>query len=73
MLRTIITKEFTDNILNLRFIVGFVLCIVITLSCAIILSHDYQKDLKDHSLRVSLQDEFLDNYAHTNRIGFTEK
>ena len=69
MLRTIITKEFLDNILNLRFIVGFILCLIITLSCVIILSHDYQKDLKDHSLRVSLQDEFLDNYAHTNRIG----
>ena len=69
MLRIIITKELTDNILNLRFIVGFILCLVITISCVIILCHDYQKDLKDHSLRVSLQDEFLDNYAHTNRIG----
>lgn len=69
MLKSIITKEFLDNILNLRFIVGFILCIIITLSCVIILSHDYQKEMKDYSLRVSLQDEFLDNYAHTNRIG----
>ena len=69
MLKTIITKEFTDNILNLRFIVGFILCIIITLSCVIILSHDYQREMKDHSLRVSLQEDFLNNYAHTNRIG----
>jgi len=69
MLITIITKEFFDNILNLRFSVGFILCIIITLSCVIILSHDYQMEMKDHRSRVNLQDEFLDNYAHTNRIG----
>jgi len=69
MIKSIITKEFFNNILNLRFIVGFILCLIVTISCVIILSHDYQKELKDHSLRVSLQDEFLDNYAHTNRIG----
>ena len=69
MIKSIIIKEFFDNILNLRFVVGFILCIIITLSSVIILSHDYQKEMKDHSLRVSLQDEFLNNYAHTNRIG----
>ena len=69
MLRTIITKESFDNMLNLRFIIGFLLCIIITLSCVIILSHDYQKEMKDYYLRVALQDAFLNNYAHTNRIG----
>ncbi len=68
MLKTIITKEFFDNILNLRFIVGFVLCLIITLSCVIILSNDYQKEMKDYQARIALQDEFLNNYAHTNRI-----
>ncbi len=69
MLTTIITKEFFDNILNLRFIIGLILCLIITLSCVIILSNDYQKEMKDYQARIALQDEFLDNYAHTNRIG----
>jgi ABC-type transport system involved in multi-copper enzyme maturation permease subunit len=69
MLKTIITKEFFDNILNLRFIVGLILCIIITLSCVIILSNDYRQEMKDYRARIALQDEFLDNYAHTNRIG----
>jgi ABC-type transport system involved in multi-copper enzyme maturation permease subunit len=34
-----------------------------------ILAHDYQQELADYNLRVNLQDEFLDDYAHTNRIG----
>jgi len=68
MLKTVIAKEFLDNILNLRFIVGLILCLIITLSCVIILSHDYQLELKDYQARIALQDEFLDNYAHTNRI-----
>lgn len=69
MLRSIILKEFLDNILNLRFILGFILCIIITMSCVIILSNDYQQEMKDYQARIALQDEFLDNYAHTNRIG----
>lgn len=69
MLKTIIAKEFTDNILNLRFIVGLILCLIITLSCVIILSNDYQQEMKDYQARIALQDEFLDSYAHTNRIG----
>jgi ABC-type transport system involved in multi-copper enzyme maturation permease subunit len=68
MLKTIISKEFLDNILNLRFIVGFILCIIITISCVIILSNDYQQEMKDYQARIALQDEFLDKYAHTNRI-----
>jgi ABC-type transport system involved in multi-copper enzyme maturation permease subunit len=69
MLKTIITKEFLDNILNLRFIVGFILCIIITISCVVILSNDYQQEMKDYQARIALQDEFLDKYAHSNRIG----
>jgi ABC-type transport system involved in multi-copper enzyme maturation permease subunit len=69
MLTIIIIKEFFDNILNLRFIVGFILCIIITMSCVIILSNDYQQEMRDYQSRIALQDQFLNNYAHTNRIG----
>lgn len=68
MLKTIITREFFNNILNLRFIVGLVLCVIITVSCVVILTNDYKKENNDYNLRLHLQDEFLDKYAHTNRI-----
>ncbi len=69
MLKTVIYKEFSDNILNMRFSIGLILCLIITISCVIILSNDFQEEMKDYNLRVSLQDDFINNYAHTNRLG----
>lgn len=66
MLRTIIAKEFLNNILNLRFIIGLVLCIIITIVCIMILAHDYRKEMRDYNARMNLQDEILDNYAIAN-------
>ncbi|HUU16747.1 MAG TPA: ABC transporter permease subunit [Sedimentisphaerales bacterium] len=63
MLKTIIAKEFLSNILDLRFIVGFVLCIIVTIACIMILAHDYQQEMKDYNARINLEDEILDNYA----------
>lgn len=68
MLRTIISKELLDNLLNLRFVVGFVLCVILTVSCVMILTHDYRQELKDYNIRLSMQDDFLSEYAHTNRL-----
>ena len=68
MLMTIITREFLDNILNLRFMIGLVLCIIVTIACIMILAHDYQKELADYNLRVNLQDEFLSNYAYQDAL-----
>ncbi len=68
MLKTIIAREFLNNILDLRFIVGLVLCVIITVACTIILSHDYGKELADYNIRVNLQDDFLSNYATRGRI-----
>jgi ABC-type transport system involved in multi-copper enzyme maturation permease subunit len=68
MLKTIIAKELLNNIYNTRFIIGFILCLIITTSCVVILSHDYQQELNDYHSRISMQDEFLREYAHTNRI-----
>ena len=69
MLSAIISREFLSNILNLRFIVGLVLCVIISVTCVIILTHDYQQEMADYNLRVNLQDEFLSKYAHRNRMG----
>jgi ABC-type transport system involved in multi-copper enzyme maturation permease subunit len=68
MLKTIITREFLNNILNLRFMVGLVLCIIITIACIMILAHDYRQELADYNRRVNLQDEFLSNYATRGRM-----
>ncbi len=68
MLRTIISKEIFDNLLNLRFVVGFILCVILTVSCVMILTHDYRQELKDYNIRLSMQDDFLSKYAHTNRL-----
>ena len=68
MLKTIITRELLNNILNLRFMIGLVLCIIVTFACIMILAHDYQKELADYNLRVNLQDEFLRNYAYRDGL-----
>jgi len=68
MLKTIIAREFLNNILNLRFTIGLVLCVIVTVACIIILSHDYQQELADYNRRVNLQDEFLSNYATRGRM-----
>ncbi len=68
MLKTIIAKEFLNNILNLRFMIGLVLCLIITVACIVILAHDYRQELADYNHRVNLQDEFLSNYATRGRM-----
>ena len=68
MLKIIITKEFLNNIMNLRFIIGLVLCLMITVVCIIILAHDYKQERADYNLRVNLQDDFLRNYATSGRM-----
>lgn len=67
MLKTIIAREFLNNILNLRFMIGLVLCLIITVACIMILAHDYQQEMADYNIRVNLQDEILDNYANADR------
>jgi len=67
MLKTIIAREFLNNILNLRFMIGLVLCIIVTVACIMILAHDYRQEMKDYNTRINLQDEILDNYAQAHR------
>lgn len=69
MLKSLITREILDHMLSLRFIVGLILCSVVTVTCVVILTHDYRQELKDYNQRIAMQDDFLNNYAHTNRLG----
>ena len=67
MLKTIIEREFLNNILNLRFMIGLVLCIIVTVACIMILAHDYRQEMADYNIRVNLQNDILDNYAKADR------
>lgn len=69
MIRTIISKEIFNNLHNLRFSVGMALSVVLTLLCVIILTGQYDREMKDYTARISQQDDFLSHHAHTNRIG----
>jgi ABC-type transport system involved in multi-copper enzyme maturation permease subunit len=69
MIRSIIRHEMLVNLLNLRFVVGLLLSVVLSVTCVLLLTHQYRQELADYTTRVSLQDDFLGNYAHTNRIG----
>jgi ABC-type transport system involved in multi-copper enzyme maturation permease subunit len=69
LLKGIIAREFLNNLLNLRFMIGLVLCLVVTVACIIILSHDYQQGLADYNLRVNLQEEFLGKHALEGWVG----
>jgi ABC-type transport system involved in multi-copper enzyme maturation permease subunit len=64
MLKTIIKCEFLNNILNLRFMIGLVLCIIVTIACIMILAHDYRQQIGDYNTTMNLQDEILDSYAN---------
>ena len=68
LLRAIIAREFLSNLLNLRFMIGLVLCLIVTVACIIILSHDYRQELADYNHRVNLHEEFLSKFAATQGI-----
>ena len=68
MILTFIKREFLNNIFNFRFSVSLLLYVILTISSIVILTFQYQKEMKDYSNRMSLQDDFLNNYAHSNRM-----
>jgi ABC-type transport system involved in multi-copper enzyme maturation permease subunit len=57
MLRTIIEKEILENILTLRFITAFILCIGLVTISAFVLSNDYAQQLEDYHARVKIHAE----------------
>ena len=68
MLKTIIIREFLNNLLNLRFMIGLVLCVIVTVACVVILSNDYKHELAEYNLRVNRRDNILDNYASRSNL-----
>jgi len=68
MLKTIIKKEILNNIFSFRFLVTFVLLLVIVSFMAFILTDDYLRRLDEYSLRQREIENYLGKYAHFNRI-----
>ncbi len=63
MFRTLIQRELLNNILNLRFLIGLVLCLLATTACIMILAQDYRREMKDYEATRNLQDEVLGTEA----------
>ncbi len=69
MFKIIIKKELQNNIFSFRFLVAFVLLIIIVSITVFILTDDYVKKVDEYSKRQSEIDNYMRNYAHFNRIG----
>jgi len=70
MLSLIIKKEIHDNLLNLRFVATCVVSIILIISSIIVLTDNYEDELRDYRSRVTTQDNFIDQFGHFNRAGW---
>ncbi|MCK5147463.1 ABC transporter permease subunit [bacterium] len=69
MLKTLIMKEIQEQVSSLRFITGLILCVLITCTAVVILTNNYKQEQDNFQQQITSQNHFLNNYAHTNRIG----
>lgn len=68
MLGAMIGKEIRNHLLSFRFQVTLAMLLVIVPVTVLVLTNDYVRKLDDYSVRQAGRREFLDNYAHFNRI-----
>lgn len=69
MIVSIIKKEILNNVFSLRFLVTFILLLIVIPVMFFILGDDYVRRVDEYSLRQSELENYLKNYAHFNRIG----
>ena len=69
MLKNIIKKEVLNNIFSSRFLVTFLMLVIIVLATSIILTNDYVRKQDEFSRRQNEIENYLRDYAHFNRIG----
>lgn len=69
MIGLLFRKEFLNNLFSFRFLVTFVLLLIIVLATSVILTNDYVRKLDEFSQRQTEIENYLRNYAHFNRIG----
>jgi len=68
MLKNIIKKEILNNIFSSRFVVTFMLLVIIVFATSLILTNDYVRKQDEFSMREMERENYLRDYAHFNRI-----
>jgi hypothetical protein len=68
MLGTLIKKEILNSVFSFRFVVTFILLIVVVPVTIFILTNDYVRKVDEYSFRQNGIENYLKNYAHFNRI-----
>ena len=68
MLGTLIKKEILNSVFSFRFVVTFILLIVVVPVTIFILTNDYVRKVDEYSFRQNGIEDYLKNYAHFNRI-----
>lgn len=68
MLSAIIKKELLNNILSFRFMVTFVLLLVVVTITVFILTDDYVRQMDEYFRRQNEVEDYMKNYAHFNRV-----
>ncbi len=68
MLKNIIQKEILNNIFSSRFLVTFLLLVIIVFATSVILTNDYVRKQDEFSIRQTERENYLRDYAHFNRI-----
>jgi ABC-type transport system involved in multi-copper enzyme maturation permease subunit len=69
MFKELLIKELADKIFDKRFLWFTILCMFTLLITESVLLNDYKTERNDYNLRLLTQKEFIDKYAHENRIG----
>ena len=72
MFRAIIIKEFFDNLLNLRFSVGLLVSVVLTVASVMFQAQAHSQRTQDYHADVRLQEENIEKYAPISPF-FTER
>lgn len=66
MLRTLILKEFLDNLQNLRFLAGLLLSVLLTILCLILQTQSYGRRIQDYREDTRVQDEQIAKVGPTS-------
>ena len=63
MFITIAKKEFLDNLLNLRFSIGLLFAVVLTVTCVVLQSGDYAERMQDYHENLQIQQKNIEKYG----------
>ena len=68
MVKELLIRELADKITDKRFLWCTILCMITLLITESVLLNDYKTERNDYNLRLLTQKEFIDKYAHENRL-----